>query len=429
MACVDLELVRRWNASGAPAMVFALRANRGGEAAVDSAVPVRNGSRYQSRLRYAWPLILLRLVRASRQADVVISGSEIGLGLPFAFAAARLARRRFAIIVHCNLQDAMVDWMPAALHPLTRWIHRHADATSCVCPRLVRELLAAGVKPHALRVIPNGIDVDRVRELAQRPPLPSSADEITIVGVGRLSPQKGFDLLVRAHALVRQSEVAHRLVIVGEGPDRSTLLQLARELGVGSTVLLPGFQANPFPQLAAADLFCLPSRYEGFPLTLLEALALGVPIVASDCASELLADGTYGDLVTTGSVHELAVYIERHLRNPVRLRAAALRGPSRARQYAWPKIAEEYRHLSVWVGHCWRRGQRSCVTPACWRGRRRRPALRRRIRFIRTRASRPSPPCPPTRGTSLSQGQDWQSPDACTARDRTQAGADPIDAT
>ena len=348
---VDLELTRQWNMSGVSARVFALQAGQGAEAPVARIVPVHYGTGHKRRLRYAWPLILARLIRASREADFVISGSEIGVALYFAYAGARLTGRRFAIIVHSSLKNAMVDWVPESLHSLTRFIHRHADATSCVSIGVVPELLDVGVPSQRLKVIPNGIDIDHVRNLSQQPPLPPDGRATTIVSIGRLSSEKNFDVLIRAHALVRQAGVAHRLVIIGDGPDREALLELVGTLGVTDSVDLPGFKANPFPLLAKADLFCLPSRYEGFPLSLLEALALGVPTVATGCGSELLAEGKYGDLVTAGSAEELAACIERHLRDPTRLRTAALLCPSQARHYAWPRIADEYlRFLSGMTG-------------------------------------------------------------------------------
>ena len=103
------------------------------------------------------------------------------------------------------------------------------------------------------------------------------------------------------------------------------------------------FQINPFAEIAVADLFCLPSRYEGFPLVLLEALVLGIPIVASECGSELLGDGDYGHLVATGSVEDLANAVEWHLRAPERLRTMARQGPQRARRFAWSQIADDCR--------------------------------------------------------------------------------------
>jgi glycosyltransferase involved in cell wall biosynthesis/O-antigen/teichoic acid export membrane protein len=342
---VALELARCWNASGTSAQVFVLQPARARVAVVDSIVPIQYGYRRQTRLRYAWPLVLMRLSRACRKVDFVISCSEIGTSLLFGFIGARLSRRRFAVMVHASLQAALRDWMPSRFHSMARRIHRKSDATVCVSSRLLPELLATGVREHTLRVIPNGIDTNRVIALARQPSQPPAREGATIVASGRLSHEKGFDLLIRAHDRVQRAGVAHRLVVLGEGPERINLLRLVQELGVDDTVELPGFRENPFPDIVAADLFCLPSRYEGFPLALLEALALGVPIVASECGNELLADGRYGDIVAIESVDELASAIERHFREPERLRAAALQGPRLARGFAWPRIAEEYRRF------------------------------------------------------------------------------------
>lgn len=132
-------------------------------------------------------------------------------------------------------------------------------------------------------------------------------------------------MLVRAHAAVVGAGQPHRLLLLGEGPDRAALEQLARELGVAGSVHLPGFVENPLPYVAAADLFCLPSRYEGFGQSLAEAIILGTPVVAADCVSGprlLLADGAHGDLVPVGDVDALAAAVGRHLGEPARLRAA-----------------------------------------------------------------------------------------------------------
>src|SRR4029450_4389351 len=104
-----------------------------------------------------------------------------------------------------------------------------------------------------------------------------------IIGLGRLWPEKGFELLVEAHAKVRAAGLPHGLVIVGRGPELDALRALVDRLGVSNSVLLPGFVANPFPVLARASLLCVPSRFEGFGLTIAEALVLGVPVVSTDC--------------------------------------------------------------------------------------------------------------------------------------------------
>jgi glycosyltransferase involved in cell wall biosynthesis len=134
-----------------------------------------------------------------------------------------------------------------------------------------------------------------------------------------LNDEKGFDVLVRAHAQALADGAApHSVVVVGEGPRRAALQALARELGVEGSVTFPGFATNPWPVLARAALFVLPSRYEGLTLTLLEALALGVPVAASRCdgPEEILEGGRYGALFPVEDVAALARVIGGHLRHP-----------------------------------------------------------------------------------------------------------------
>jgi glycosyltransferase involved in cell wall biosynthesis len=346
---VDLELVRRWCTMGVSARIFALqRTNGAHRAATGSGVQVDLGSTGGHRLRYAWPLILWRLVRASRRTQVVVSGSELGVALFFSFAAARLARRPFAVLVHSRPGEAMVDWTPSWQHRAVRWIHRHSDALTCVSERIVADLVSAGVSPDVIRVIPNGIDVDTVRDLAkQSPAVVRSPRERTVIAAGRLSREKGLDVLIKAHGLLRDvGTVPHRIVLLGDGPDRAKLAHLAQSLGVGDSVVFAGFQTNPLPDIASADLLCMPSRYEGFPLVLLEALALGVPVIASPSGGELLAEGSYGIIVPTESPESLASAIEQHLRDPAPLRTLAERGPERVREYDWATVAA---HHLVWL--------------------------------------------------------------------------------
>lgn len=140
----------------------------------------------------------------------------------------------------------------------------------------------------------------------------------TILAVGRLEPQKNFCLLVEAFAMVR----AHRplrLVILGEGPERATLEQHARDLGVASDVRLPGFDRNPYRYMSRAAVVALSSDFEGLPSVLIEALACGATVVSTDCPSgpaEILANGRYGRLCPVGEATPLAEALEQALDNP-----------------------------------------------------------------------------------------------------------------
>jgi len=161
-----------------------------------------------------------------------------------------------------------------------------------------------------------------------------------VLGVGKLKPQKGFDVLLRAFARVRAARPA-RLVILGEGPQRRALEQLARELGLSADdVALPGFVANPYAWMARSAVFALSSRWEGLPNALIEALACGCAVVSSDCPSgpaEILENGRLGPLVPVDDAAALAAAIERALApsDPAPRRA-------RARDYAIERVAPRY---------------------------------------------------------------------------------------
>lgn len=139
-----------------------------------------------------------------------------------------------------------------------------------------------------------------------------------ICGVGGLRTQKGFDTLLAAFATVRAFRPC-RLLILGEGRLRDDLLQQARRLGVAEDFALPGFDPNPYRYLARANLFVLASRWEGSPNALTEALALGVPVVATDCPSgprEILRGGEVAPLVPVDDVPALATAIQQVLDDP-----------------------------------------------------------------------------------------------------------------
>jgi glycosyltransferase involved in cell wall biosynthesis len=139
-----------------------------------------------------------------------------------------------------------------------------------------------------------------------------------VLGVGRLTEQKDFPTLLRAFAEVVKQRDA-RLVILGEGQLRETLLEQALQLGIADKVAFPGFTDNPWAWMHHAAVFVLSSRWEGSPNTLTEALALGTPVVSTDCPSgprELLKGGNIAPLVPMGDIAALSEAILSTLSNP-----------------------------------------------------------------------------------------------------------------
>ncbi|MBA4182132.1 MAG: hypothetical protein C0506_16220 [Anaerolinea sp.] len=200
--------------------------------------------------------------------------------------------------------------------------------------------------PERIRVVRNGIDVERVLQLSVRQPNGEEPD--TVICVSRLTPQKGLDLLIRAHAIARRA-APHRLAIVGVGPDRKALEALTRMLGMEQTIEFRGFLSNPYPAIASAGLFCLPSLYEGLPLVLLEALLLRRPVISADCQTgprTALDGGKYGDLVPAEDVDALAEAIVAHFKDPRRLRDKAAGGEAWVRErFSIERAAREYAAL------------------------------------------------------------------------------------
>lgn len=140
-----------------------------------------------------------------------------------------------------------------------------------------------------------------------------------IIAAGRLTTQKGFDILLRAFAILSKRRET-RLLVLGEGGHRGMLLRLAQELEIADRVDLPGFQSNPYAWIARADLFVLSSRWEGSPNVLTEALALGIPSVATDCPSgpsEILDHGRYGPLIPVDDFAALAAAMQDTLDAPL----------------------------------------------------------------------------------------------------------------
>ncbi len=140
-----------------------------------------------------------------------------------------------------------------------------------------------------------------------------------ILGVGELGARKDFATLIRAFAIVRGQRPC-RLMIIGRGKLREELTALATGLGVGQDVDLPGFKSNPYSYMAHAAVFAFTSLWEGNPFVLPEALAVGTPVVATDCPSgprEVLHNGRYGPLVAVGDAKALAAAILKTLQAPL----------------------------------------------------------------------------------------------------------------
>ncbi|WP_111735704.1 glycosyltransferase [Roseovarius amoyensis] len=178
-------------------------------------------------------------------------------------------------------------------------------------------------------VIGNPVDLDDVAaaSAAQRVQAkPVRAGDPALVAVGRLAPQKGFDLLLPAFTALRRDYPNATLTIFGEGPDRAEMERAALRLGIAQALRLPGQSDTVLAEVGAADLFVSSSRYEGFSNAILEAMALGKPVVATSCEGgtrDMVIDGTTGILANPSDPVALTEALRRALRSDLSALGAA----------------------------------------------------------------------------------------------------------
>jgi glycosyltransferase involved in cell wall biosynthesis len=227
---------------------------------------------------------------------------------------------------------------------LARCFYRWADGIVAVSQGVAEDLARITSLPLGrIRVIYNPVGTSELLEEAKKGldhPWFAQKEPPVVLGVGRLTKQKDFSTLIHAFALVRQHYPA-RLMILGEGEQRSSLGALVCELGLADEVALPGFVENPYAYMARAAVLVLSSAWEGLPNVLIEAMAVGTPVVATDCGGgpvEILENGRYGRLVPVGDADAMAEAILVTINR----RPTAETLQWRASEFSTEKIVDQY---------------------------------------------------------------------------------------
>lgn len=205
---------------------------------------------------------------------------------------------------------------------LMRYAYHRADAVISLTQAGAQQMVdMLGLPAAMVAAIPNPVDVDQILRLAAERPdhrwLTCGHSPI-FLAVGRLVVEKDYPTLLKAFAKLRQSTEA-KLIILGEGHLRADLEARIRALGLEGDVDLVGFQPNPFGWMAACDVYVLSSRHEGFPNSLVQAMACGAKVVSTDCSTgpdEILEGGKWGWLVPVGDVGELSNALDTALHAP-----------------------------------------------------------------------------------------------------------------
>ena len=257
---------------------------------------------------------LVRHLLATRPDAVLSSMTGTNLLVAVAHTVAggqsRLVLREAASLQ--NTSGRLIRWLMGKLY-------RRADALIGVSGGVAEELAEVVKGAVPVHAVHNPVDSDRIQRAARAKLDECSPTKPYIVSVARLTAQKDQETLIQAYVASASSRT-HRLVVVGNGEDRDRLGSLVRELGLEHRVDFVGALVNPYPVLAGAALHVLSSRWEGYPNVLLEALVLGVPIVATDCPfgpRELLRDGRLGSLVPVADHTAMAKAIDAELMAPV----------------------------------------------------------------------------------------------------------------
>jgi glycosyltransferase involved in cell wall biosynthesis len=305
----------------------------------------------------ALPMTILRLAKHLRKMTLDSMLSIGASGNVPSILAKRLLRGRLPLVALEGIHLSAVLHFSGDLgieaklylgliKQLVKRLYPHADAV-VACSKGVAEDLVQNMKVprERVHVIYNPTDPE-IEAKAQEPvdhPWFKNSKIPVILCVARLAPEKDLPTLIRAFSIVRKERPA-RLAILGEGSERAKLEALVKELGLDGDVWMPGFVDNPFKFMKRATVFALSSKFEGFGMVIAEALAVGTPVVSTDCPSgpaEILGGGKWGKLVPVGDHEKLAEAILETIENPPDREKLKERG----RDFSLDRIGQQYLQL------------------------------------------------------------------------------------
>jgi len=289
------------------------------------------------RSGFARLFFLRREIRRHRPQIVFI------MMLPIVALAVRLSGTgAVTILRETNCTPNPHAGQSAAIRWLNRTGFRSCKAWIASTLQMTKYLRAQyKIDSNKIKVIHNPVDVEKIRKLSAES-VDFSDDEFNLVAVGSLTRQKGFDLLIDAVATLEH--IPWRLRILGVGEDELALQQLAADRGIADRVEFLGFKANPYAYLAHSDLFVLSSRWEGMPNVLLEAMACGVPVLATRCPTgpdEIITSGVDGQLCEIDAT-SIANAISKLHGGRDRMEQFARAASERIKQFDLPNIMQQY---------------------------------------------------------------------------------------
>lgn len=284
-----------------------------------------------------------RYLRKHRPSSLLATPRHIGI---MAWLAIKLSNSDARLVIReANSLRTDADQKPHLKKLIYWWLYkracRAADEVVAVSEHVADQVRKEIGRDKAVTTIYNPVNLRKIDENADVfPSLPWDSDQRYVISVGRMVPQKNFAALIEAFARISRDQDL-KLVILGEGDERENLQRLTREKGVENDTYMPGFVSNPHSYVKHAAVFVLPSIWEGLPNALLEAMACGTKVIATDCPggnAEILEHGKWGLLVPSNDSNALAEAICASLKSP-----DAKNPRERANAFNAPEIVEKYK--------------------------------------------------------------------------------------
>jgi len=265
-------------------------------------------------------MVVKNLYRTSKNMDIIIGSMEL-MPTYFAVLVGKLLRKKVIGWVHINIDSILND-----KNKVVRFLHRNIllkffynklDKIIAVSNGAKENIGRYLDNKNRIECIYNPIKINEIKEKA-KDKIEERIEKPFIMGIGRLERQKNFILLIKAYKILLDRKIKHNLIILGQGSQKKYLINEVKKMKIDEKVKFLGFKENPYKYLKQADVFVQSSIYEGLPTVLIEALALNIPVVATNCpdgAKEILDNGKYGLLVNMNDEKALADAIEKILIN------------------------------------------------------------------------------------------------------------------
>lgn len=336
---VQLTMLKHLDRRKFDIKLFYLRRHADLQELVPQDVMHSNGVNGNESLKLHFLSVNWRLIKLAKQSDLILAMQD-GPPIYLSVLAGYLTNRPVIGWIHAPWSELLLT-SPRWHRRASSTLYNKTDSLIAVSRGAADDL--ASVFPHLaskIVVCSNPIALAAIR-LDAEARLPDWATGIfrkrTILAAGRLAAEKGFDVLIAAFRQLVDDDFDCNLLILGEGEERAPLEAMTQRLQLGERVFMPGFQKNPYPYFKRAEVFVLSSRFESMGMVTVEAMALGVPVVVTDCSHgvlrEVVQNGRCGVLVRVDDARDLAEGLQQLMESGERRETLRIAGRERAKDF------------------------------------------------------------------------------------------------